>query len=60
MFVVLCTTDSEEGKLIQKEEMERGSVSYKVYLYYLGAITYDIDITLHTMAEHSLLSKIIV
>nr|XP_054751164.1 ATP-binding cassette sub-family C member 9-like [Lytechinus pictus]XP_054751165.1 ATP-binding cassette sub-family C member 9-like [Lytechinus pictus] len=33
---------SEEGKLIEKEEMERGSVSYRVYLYYLGAITYPV------------------
>ncbi|XP_071504808.1 ATP-binding cassette sub-family C member 9-like [Diadema antillarum] len=33
---------SEEGQLIEKEEMERGSVSYKVYLYYLSAITYPI------------------
>ena len=54
MLIVLCTTDSEEGKLIQKEEMKRGSVSYKVYLYYLGATTYDINITLHTMADHTL------
>ena len=28
----------EEGRLIQAEEMERGSVSYKVYMYYLKAL----------------------
>ena len=54
MFVVLCTTDSEEGKLIQKEEMERGSVSYKVYLYYLEAITYHIDHTLFILRHTTL------
>ncbi|XP_030828553.1 ATP-binding cassette sub-family C member 9 isoform X2 [Strongylocentrotus purpuratus] len=33
---------SEEGKLIEKEEMERGSVSYRVYMYYLRAITFPV------------------
>ena len=28
----------DESRLIEKEEMERGAVSYRVYLYYLRAL----------------------
>lgn len=40
--IILEPVGSEEGKLIEKEEMERGSVSYRVYMYYLRAITFPV------------------
>ena len=39
MFYMADTTSSK-GNLIEEEEMERGSVSYQVYFFYLQNIGY--------------------
>ena len=35
-------SDEETGRLIEEEEKERGSVSYKIYLYYFSSMTYTV------------------
>ena len=42
MLTFSLFSDEETGRLIVEEEKERGSVSYKIYLYYFRSMTYAV------------------